>query len=321
MSVQYPDYKSKLEQAANWCVLLNSDNFTDADIQAHSQWLKADPENQKAYSELQALWREFDSTDNSHFDSKILNRVLDKDKPKSNHFAKSVVLSALFVGFGLIASHVGLTGISSDYYTLKGEQKTVELKDGSILTLNAQTQVDIEFSSKQRLIKLNQGEIHLVAKTNSSWPLVVETDNATATALGTQFTVKRHEQDTFVVVSESKVELCYLPAQKCVVGKEGQAMSVANSHLIGPTAANPDIELAWLNNRLVANNMSLARLLSLLEPHYQGVFIYNQSALEHIRVSGVYPTDNIAMALQMIASEPAVTHTSVAKYFEYISLK
>ncbi|MEQ3443147.1 FecR domain-containing protein [Pseudoalteromonas sp. BZP1] len=270
---------------------------------------------------MQALWCEFDSTDNSHFDSQILNRVLDKDKPKSNHFAKSVVLSALFVGLGFMANHVGLTGVSSDYYTLKGEQKTVELKDGSILTLNAQTQVDIEFSSKQRLIKLNQGEIHLVAKTNSSWPLVVETDKATATALGTQFSVKRHEQGTFVVVSESKVELCYLPVKKCVVGKEGQAMSVAKSQLIGPTAANPDIELAWLNNRLVANNMSLARLLSLLEPHYQGVFIYNQSALEHIRVSGVYPTDNIAMALQMIASEPAVTHTSIANYFEYISLK
>lgn len=321
MSAQYSDYKSKLEQAANWCVLLNSDNPTDADTQAHNQWLRADPENQKVYLELQALWCEFDRYDNSQFDSQILNRVLDKDKPKSKNFAKSVALSAFIVGFVFIFNHLGLAGGGSDYYTLKGQQKTVELKDGSILTLNAQTQVDIEFSSKQRLIKLNQGEIHLVVKTNSSWPLVVVTDKTTTTALGTQFSVKRNEQDTYVVVSESKVELCYLPVQKCVVGKQGQAMSVAENQLSGPRATNPDVELAWLNNRLVANDMSLAELLSLLEPHYQGVFIYNKSALEHIRVSGVYPTNNIAMALQMIASEPAVTHTSAANYFEFISLK
>ncbi|MBQ4838995.1 FecR family protein [Pseudoalteromonas luteoviolacea] len=321
MSANQTSYQHKLKQAADWCALLHSDSPADEDIQAHHQWLNLHPDNQKAYAELQALWGEFDTPEDTGLNVRVLNNVLDKDKPRSVSLAKTFLSVTLFAGFGLLLNHLGLSGVTADHYTLKGQTQTIQLQDGSVLTLNAETQVDIEYNADTRLIRLFKGEIHVEAITNPSWPLVVATHNTSATALGTSFSVKTKGQDTFVVVSESKVELCYLPQHRCVIGQQGQAMEVADRYLTGPYQTNPDIRLAWLNNRLVANDISLTELLESLESYYPGVFVYQHSELSQIRVSGVYPTDDVDLALKMLASDPAIKHRSIANYLQVISLK
>ncbi|WP_052262584.1 FecR family protein [Pseudoalteromonas luteoviolacea] len=321
MSAHNSSYQHKLKQAADWCALLHSDAPTDEDIQAHHQWLNLHPENQKAYDELTALWGEFEAPTNAGLNGRVLNNVLDKKPPKRHGAAKAFLSIALFSGFGLLLNHLGFSGITADHYTLKGQTQTITLQDGSVLTLNAQTQIDIEFDDETRLIRLHQGEVHIDATTNPSWPLVVQTQDTSATALGTSFSVKARGQDTYVVVTESKVKLCYLPQNNCVTGKQGEAMEVEDRYLTGPYPTNPSTRLAWLNHRLVANDISLTVLLESLEAHYPGILMYQSTELSHIRVSGVYPTDNIELAMKMLASDPTIKHQSVANHLHFISLK
>ncbi|KZN47704.1 FecR family protein [Pseudoalteromonas luteoviolacea] len=321
MSAKNNSYQHKLKQAAQWCALLHSDAPADEDIQAFHQWLNLHPDNQKAYDELTALWSEFEAPDDKGLNTRVLNNVLEKDKPKSHGAIKAFLSIALFSGFGLLLNHLGLSGITADHYTLKGQTHTIQLQDGSSVTLNAQTQIDIEFNDEKRLIHLHTGEIHIDATTNPAWPLVVQTQNTSATALGTRFSVKARKQDTYVVVTESKVKLCYFKQNSCVIGQQGEAMEVASGQLIGPYDTNPSVRLAWLNHRLVANDISLSALLEALEAHYPGVLMYQYTELNHIRVSGVYPTNNIELAMKMLASDPAIQHHSIANYLHVISLK
>ncbi|MCF6440912.1 FecR domain-containing protein [Pseudoalteromonas luteoviolacea] len=322
MSAKSSSYQHKLKQAADWCALLHSDAPADEDIQAFHQWLNLHPDNQKAYDELTALWTEFETPEDTGLNTQVLNRVLEQDQPQRRHGTTKAFLSiVLFSGLGILFNHLGVSGITADHYTLKGQTQTIQLQDGSQLTLNAQTQIDIKFDDKQRLIKLIKGEIHIDATTNPAWPLVVQTQSTRATALGTSFSVKSREQDTYVVVTESKVKLCYLKQNSCVIGQQGEAMEVANGRLIGPYDTNPSVRLAWLSHRLVANDISLSVLLESLEAHYPGLLMYQHSELSKIRVSGVYPTNNIELAMKMLASDPVIKHQSIANYIHHISLK
>ncbi|MGK9536868.1 FecR domain-containing protein, partial [Salmonella enterica subsp. enterica] len=59
-------------------------------------------------------------------------------------------------GAGLVDRVTPLAGLTADYQTATGERKTVELTDGSLLTLNARSAVDIQFSSGQRRVRLRE---------------------------------------------------------------------------------------------------------------------------------------------------------------------
>lgn len=99
-------------------------------------------------------------------------------------------------------------GITSDYRTRPGQQQRIELPEGSVLQLNTDTAVSIEYSSEQRVIILHEGEIHLSSAHDPRHrPLSVRTPHGVLTALGTRFIVRYlpEESMTALAVEEGAV--------------------------------------------------------------------------------------------------------------------
>ncbi|WIO74123.1 FecR domain-containing protein [Porticoccaceae bacterium LTM1] len=82
------------------------------------------------------------------------------------------------------------------YITRTGEQKTVELEDGSVITLNTATQLLVAISDNERRIVLDRGEAYFAVAKDANRPFTVQVDGRSVTALGTAFNI-RNDLDHF----------------------------------------------------------------------------------------------------------------------------
>lgn len=94
------------------------------------------------------------------------------------------------------------------FSTGKGETKVVALKDGSVVTLNTASEIQVSYSDTLRSVELVQGEALFDVAKNKSRPFVVTAGDTDVRAVGTSFTVRRLEAAPVqVLVQEGVVEV------------------------------------------------------------------------------------------------------------------
>jgi transmembrane sensor len=79
------------------------------------------------------------------------------------------------------------------YTTGIGEQLSVKLPDGSMMTLNTKSRATIEFTAEQRLVYLQTGEALFEVEHDERRPFMVRTPSAQVRDIGTRFNVYQHD--------------------------------------------------------------------------------------------------------------------------------
>jgi transmembrane sensor len=85
--------------------------------------------------------------------------------------------------------------------------KKVELPDGSAVYLNADSRIDVHFSTHERRVQLQRGEAHFAVAKNSLRPFVVLAGEVAVRAVGTAFDVRLGTHAVEVLVTEGKVRI------------------------------------------------------------------------------------------------------------------
>ncbi len=93
------------------------------------------------------------------------------------------------------------------YLTRIGEQKIVNLEDGSEVTLNTGTELIVDISDTFRQVLLRRGEAYFNVAPDSLRPFSVEVGESAVTALGTAFNVRKLPGKFTVAVVEGSVSL------------------------------------------------------------------------------------------------------------------
>lgn len=93
------------------------------------------------------------------------------------------------------------------YITRIGEQKTVDLPDGSSLTLNTGTELLVKQNDRERRVILKRGEAFFDIVQDSQRPFTVELGEQAVTVLGTQFDIHKRSQQFTVAVVEGVVAI------------------------------------------------------------------------------------------------------------------
>jgi transmembrane sensor len=86
---------------------------------------------------------------------------------------------------------------------VKPERKT--LPDGSVVELNARAEIEVNFTSKLREVRLVHGEAHFDVEGNPDWPFVVTAGHVQVRAIGTAFNVRFASSEIDVLVTEGRV--------------------------------------------------------------------------------------------------------------------
>lgn len=93
------------------------------------------------------------------------------------------------------------------YGTPVGTVAPVALSDGSRITLDSNTQVQVDLRSDRRLVRLDKGEAVFDVAKDPQRPLVVQVADKLVTVVGTVFSVRRDSNEIQVRVMEGRVRV------------------------------------------------------------------------------------------------------------------
>ena len=188
-----------------------SDQLTEPEAAAIQARAAGDP---KYREELDGLLAVFDSIEGLDGDPAVEEVI--QDYQRLLHKRRSKVRVALGMAAGLlVAVSATLTYFSislapddghlQEYFTRIGEQRTIELDDGSVVTLNTAGLLVVDYSGPMRRILLERGEAYFEVAEVPARPFTVDLGLRSVTAVGTEFNVRKDPQHYQVAVIEGAV--------------------------------------------------------------------------------------------------------------------
>jgi transmembrane sensor len=218
----------------------------------------------------------------------------------------------------------------NEYSTSVGEQRAIELPDGSAIAINAQSSVRVAFSEHSRDVYLDAGQAMFTVAKDATRPFRVHVARSAGDpsagkdtmiqALGTKFDVRRRADRTNVAVIEGVVQVHSdarqrpLDAELAEVGKlakvaAGQAVSIESTGLItAPEPVNLSDVSAWQQRRLVFADNTLEEIAEEFRRYNRTPRIHIEGdELRGQRFSGVFDADYPEALLLYFASDSTLS--------------
>lgn len=152
------------------------------------------------------------------------------------------------------------------FRTNPGEVHMLPLEDGSVITLNTDSAISIDFSSDQRTIHLLHGEALFDVAKDPNRPFKVLAGTANVTAIGTSFTVRRmaDRRDSPVVKVEVQSGIVEMAAptgekQSQRIGANMRATTGLNGEIVAQPISIEELnrDLAWREGKIAFSGTSL----------------------------------------------------------------
>jgi len=169
---------------------------------------------------------------------------------------------------------------AGQFATNAGQIEQITMKDGSVITLNANSSVEYKVTEKSREIKL-QGMAHFEVAKNPNAPFVIESNNNKVTVLGTGFDVQSYNGKPLqVTVNHGKVKVEKLSNStmlESVILTKGmrvreilnQANVTAKRSQIFAVDSNVNLDaVKWESGNLIFTNAPIDDVVNAIETRY-----------------------------------------------------
>jgi len=219
----------------------------------------------------------------------------------------------------------------NDYITGIGEQRTCKLRDGSVIILNTDTEVQVDYSKQTRGIRLVKGEALFMVEHDATRPFIVSAGTANVRAVGTQFNVRRREQSTEVAVVEGIVQVSTAAATPLSTeapehssptdpSPKGRSITPAAIRLAAgekaqvstggmKISASHDIEdvLSWRQRRLTFRDTRLSDVVAEFNRYNRSQIRIEGSAAQDMQMTGIFDADHPQAIILFAQKNDALT--------------
>jgi transmembrane sensor len=226
-----------------------------------------------------------------------------------------VIAGAIAAGFAAIAVVAYYFPSPPQVYSTQiGEQQRQMLQDGSIVQLNTNSQVEVNYSKKVRAIRLVRGEAFFAVKhAPGYWPFIVTAADASLHALGTEFDVLETPQSVKVAVVSGTVQAGVVKphegngsagalktspqlvkageATHAVEFLTGGEMATISAGKVTRLAdGNVGNALSWTQNRLVFDHARLGDVADTFNRYNHAQIRVEGTAAQDTRLTGTFDT-------------------------------
>lgn len=218
-SREHVDQKILEQEAVEWLIKLDGDTPPAAeDLQALKEWMNRSPAHAREIESLSDFWGDLIVL--TELNIPLVKQLQGAPLSDRSFFSgRAWALTVSVLGLALLLLQMllpdwlgeGHYDEKNGYYSSAiGKQTTIRLADGSVVLLNTNSQIHVEYTEHHRNIHLIQGEAHFEVAKNKALPFRVYAGKGRVQAVGTAFTVYLREQDVDVLVTEGKVDLAAL---------------------------------------------------------------------------------------------------------------
>ena len=319
------------ETAAYWIVRLSSPDCTPEDRCAFEAWRRAAPEHEDAYNRQQRGAAFVDRNVSHPLLQDLAEAVRTETAPQWNRrrlarwgsvaasFALLIAVSVFTVNTFMSPADRSVVAAIEAYETAIGERSTIVLADGTSLTLNTNSKVEVDFKAVQRDVRLLRGQALFEVAKDVDRPFVVEAGGRRVVALGTAFDIRLDDavgvQVTLIEGSVS-VDETAAPAPGAdgalsgparadkIVLKAGERFVAMAQAPAKVTQADIEEITSWRNGRLVFRKKPLPQVIAEMNRYSaQQLVLSDDERLKAMTVSGVFDTgrtSGFVYALEMM---------------------
>ncbi|HUO97151.1 MAG TPA: FecR domain-containing protein [Rhizomicrobium sp.] len=293
--------------AAEWAAKRNLRDLTPAEQAEFDAWLVADRRNLGAYGRAEAVLARLERV--SVAGTRELSPDGEIETPKwprrrvimGGSIAAGIAV-AVFAGtadWRTVRSHeVGTPSVAS-YSTGIGQTREILLSDGSIITLNTDSRVSVEYSKETRKIQLARGEALFDVAKNKLRPFIVFAGDAQVRAVGTSFTVSMLPRRPIqVLVKEGIVELKRTNSSPLWVGASTRALAPRGAPIVAESISSTRLanDLAWQYGHIALENRTLQEAADEFS-RYSELRIVVDPAVANRTITGMFASnDPVAFA-------------------------
>jgi len=271
--------KALAEEAAAWFVRLRRPGVDDAERRRFEQWLASAPEHRREYACIERLWGSLD-------------RV---GRPAPRRRRAAALAAALAAAAVLLHATFAVDLRESSKI---GELRQVVLLDGTVVELDADTVLAIDYTPWRRRITLERGQAQF--RVAPGWrPFSVRAGDGTVRDIGTTFNVWEECGEVRVAVQQGEVEIDLDAGgtpRRLLAGQQTRyrAGGVDEPR---PAPAAP----AWRSNRWLFEGATLGEVVSEINRLHERPVVLSDPSLARLRVSGVFERSDRAGLLRALA--------------------
>ncbi|WP_440847808.1 FecR family protein [Sphingomonas sp. 22176] len=253
------------DAAGEWLVRRQGDASPMVE-QAFAAWIAADRRNRIAYEQAERHWQDCGQLSFSEIGRmRKLDRAPFLMRHNTHVAAASLgVIAVLGIGAaGLLQYGSPVALVSSAkaaiYETQLGEIRTLSLPDGSQLTLDTATRVEVVLSSGERRVSLERGRARFRVVPDSKRPFTVAVRGGMVAGRSTRFDVSVTGASPAVAVLEGHVDLTRVEDGRAHLVRKLAAGQTADLDSTATPRSIPTEETRWVSGMLALDCTPLAR--------------------------------------------------------------
>lgn len=267
------------DRAVAWHVRLASDGADGDDWLEFEAWLAEAPEHLRAYEAVEAVWSDLDQVTPAPTVVPFRPRVTRRRTVWLGAIAASLVATVI-VGSTLWSN----LPTTQTYDTARGERRTIELSDGSHITLNGGSHLTATVSRRERRVVMADAEAVFDVAKDPARPFFIQAGDREIRVVGTQFNVLHHAGEVKVTVRRGIVEV--RPSGQPTAAPiarltKGQGLSHREGQPGDRVAlTDPEAAFAWTDGRLVFRGERLADVAATLNRYGTVPIVVSPAAAE-----------------------------------------
>lgn len=312
--------------AVDWLLRLEASAANSDLHQAFNAWLAQDPQHHAAWQRLGALLeqpiahlRDVESRHPGQLQAATQALAAPDSPPRRKVLGGGLALLLLGLGAGALVNRTQpLSGWLADQHTATGERKTITLADGSRLSLNARSAVDIHFTPQQRLIRLRAGTVFVDVAPDTRRPFVIATAQGEVQALGTQFLVRQEEGASLASVQLHSVKITTGRGRQQQI-RVGEAARFTEDAIV-PMPLSAHSRADWRDGRIDIRDEPLGLLVDALRAYRPGILRISPQAAQ-IRVYGIFPLDSPEHTLHSLVQTLPLSVTTYGAWLTLIDVR
>lgn len=277
-------------------------------------WVGADPRHAVAFARIEAAWEAAGRLRASPPSLDLAEGAMDVSPEQARSWVDSNRRRLMFGSLAAVSAAVAATvgwRLASNvelHRTGLGERRQIALADGSRVTLNTASTIELAFTDRQRRVRLVKGEALFEVARDVARPFLVDAGAARFRALGTAFNVRMRPDVVELTVTEGLVGVVAQagrdePPAAAKVAAGGGA--VVRSGAVAATAldgANLRRRTSWRDGVLEFDGESLAQAVGEFNRYRQHPIVIGDARLEALRIGGRFEVDEADKFLAALTS-------------------
>jgi transmembrane sensor len=343
------------DEAATWFLECRSGDLDEMGRHEFDSWLKRSPEHVSAYLEVAAIWSEGPALDPLRkWDAETLLAEAKKDEghvvpmPGSSavrepeetvpvqvarsptrgaarYRLRPLALAASVAALAAVGALLVWIALSSAVYsTAIGEQRSIELADGSTVSMNSKSKIRVWYSKTERTVDLIEGQALFHVAKDHARPFIVRVDGMRVRAVGTQFDVYERRAGTVVTVLEGEVAVLAQPPAEApqvrnttaptrnptpIAVSAGEQLTVTPKVAKKSEHANVAAATAWTQRQIVFESATLTEVAEEFNRYNDRQIITEDQGLDGFHISGVFSSTDPESLIRFLRERPGIKVT------------